>query len=159
NVTTLAGTGSAGFSGDGGSPVHAKLNAPTSAAIGPTGKLFFADSNNLVVRQSSNGAISTLAGTPGKFCSPTTDPCGDGGPAKSATFAFPVFVTTDATGNLIVVDYFAHRVRAVNTHNTNVTIAGVTIGPNDIATIAGTGTECGGDFTQCGDGGAATLAR
>jgi sugar lactone lactonase YvrE len=151
NVTTVVGSGSAGFNGDGGNALNAQLNAPTSVAFDAAGSLFIADSNNLVVRKVSGGTISTVAGN-GLNCTPTAV-CGDGGPATQGSFAFPLWVTTDGTGNLLIADYFAHRVRAVNTHSTTVTIANVNIGPGDIATIAGTGKS---NFT--GDGGPAILA-
>jgi trimeric autotransporter adhesin len=164
NVTTVVGNGSAGFSGDGGNALNAQMNAPTSIALDPSGNLLYiADSNNLVVRAvsnwNSNGPISTVAGN-GLNCSPVTAACGDGGPATQGSFAFPLWVTTDATGNLIIADYFANRVRAVNTHSTDVTIFNVTIGAGDIATIAGTGAQCpiGNYGTKCGDGGPATSA-
>jgi sugar lactone lactonase YvrE len=140
------------------------MNAPTSIALDPSGNLLYiADSNNLVVRAvsnwNSNGPISTVAGN-GKNCSPVTAPCGDGGLATKASFAFPLWVTTDATGNLIIADYFANRIRAVNTHSTDVTIFNVPIGAGDIATIAGTGVQCplGNYDTKCGDGGPAISA-
>jgi len=150
NVTTMVGNGSAGFVD--GSALNAQLNAPTSIALDPAGNLFIADSNNLVIRELNSGNINTVAGN-GLNCNPVTAPCGDGGPAKQGSFAFPLWVTTDATGNLIIVDYFAHRIRAVNTHTTDVTIFNVTIGAGDIATIAGTGKS---NYT--GDGGPAIVA-
>jgi sugar lactone lactonase YvrE len=157
NVTTVVGNGSAGFAGDGGNALNAQMNAPTSIALDPSGNLLYiADSNNLVVRAVSNwnnnGPVSTVAGN-GLNCGVPPDTCGDGGPATQGRFAFPLWVTTDATGNLIIADYFAHRIRAVNTHSTDVTIFNVTIGAGDIATIAGTGKQ---NYT--GDGGQATLA-
>jgi sugar lactone lactonase YvrE len=157
NVTTWVGNGSAGVSADGTALSNTQMNAPTSVALDPSGNLLIVDSNNLMVREVLNGSstISTAAGN-GGYCNPT-DNCGDGGLATSANFTFPLWVTTDATGNIIIADYFGNRIRAVNPHTASVTIYGVTIPGGQIATVAGTGAQCG-SYSKCGDGGPATSA-
>jgi sugar lactone lactonase YvrE len=158
SVTTIAGNGSAGPGGDGSNPSNAQFNGPSSVALDQNGNVFIADSNNLVIRELSNGygTLARVAGNYGLICSPTTALCGDGEAATSqdVAFAFPLFVTTDSSGNLIIADYFAHRVRAVNTQTTDVTIGGTLIHAGQIQTIAGDGVE---GYT--GDGGLATQAE
>jgi len=141
-VSTVAGTGSAGFSGDGGLATAATLSAPTGLALDNLGNLYVNDTNNLVIRQInlSSGIIKTVAGTPGVGCPPPTG-CGDGAAATSASFTNPLGITTDSHGNLIIADYLGYRVRAVNMGSSTTTISNISIGSKDIATIAGIGTQ------------------
>jgi trimeric autotransporter adhesin len=129
-ITTVAGTGSAGYSGDGGPGTLAMLNAPSSVAFDAQGNLYIADENNLRVRKLDlAGNISTVAGN-GSSCTPTTASCGDGGPATSATMASPQTVVVDASGNVYIADYFAHRIRKVDTSGTITTLAGTGVAGN-----------------------------
>jgi hypothetical protein len=134
-ITTVAGDGNAGFSGDGGSATDARLNFPTGVSVTSSGTIYFADRENHRVRMvDGSGVITTLAGT-GSF-----GYSGDGGPATSANLAFPAGVSSDAQGNIYIVDRFNYRIRMVD-------VSG------NISTVAGNGS-----FGFSGDGGAATLA-
>jgi sugar lactone lactonase YvrE len=116
-ITTFAGTGVAGFSGDGGSATSAMLNLPVAVAVDSTRNVYIVDANNHRVRQVSAGKISTLAGNGEQGFS------GDGGPATSASLNGPAAVTVDASGNLYVADSENHRVRKVSGGTIN-TVAG-----------------------------------
>jgi uncharacterized protein (TIGR03437 family) len=134
-ITTVAGSGSNGYSGDGGQAVKAQLNGPQGVAVDAAGDLFIADTENNLIREvTPGGVISTVAGNGVSGYS------GDGGLATSAQVGNPVSVTVDAAGNIYTVDASA-RVRQVY--------------PNGrIATIAGNGS-----LGYSGDGGLATQAQ
>ncbi len=134
-ITTKAGDGAAGFSGDGGSSTAARLNAPASVAVDAAGNVYFADAgNNRVRRIDASGVITTVAG------SGITGSSGDGGSAVLAQLNGPFGICIDAAGNLYIADEGNSRIRRVNA-------AGI------ITTIAGTGIA---GFS--GDGGQATQA-
>jgi len=145
-ITTVAGTGMAGFAGNNGPATAANLNAPYGLAVDASDDIFIADSGNLEVRvvNAATGTISAYAGN-GQSCNPTS-PCGDGGPASKAQLAFPTTVALDSLGNLYIADAGAHRIRKVS-------YTGV------IGTIAGTGVPCQNPTSPCGDGGPATSAQ
>ena len=135
-ITTFAGTGAAGYSGNGGQATLAKLNKPYSAATDAAGNVYIADNNNNVVRVvSASGIISTYAGND------TAGYNGDGIPASHASLCGPQGIAFDAVGNLYIADAGNNRVRKVNA-------AGV------ITTVAGTGSS---GYT--GDNGLATSAQ
>ncbi|HVQ87941.1 MAG TPA: hypothetical protein VMT88_07150 [Actinomycetes bacterium] len=135
-VTTVAGTGVAGSTGDGGPATSAKLNLPSRVAVGPDGSLYIADSgNNKIRRVSPGGTISTVAGTGIAGYS------GDGGQATSAKLNNPYDVTV--AGNYL---YIADR--------NNARIRKVDLTTGVISTVAGTGVS---GFS--GDEGPATAAR
>ena len=105
-ITTVAGTGAAGYSGDGGLATGAMLNAPTGVALDKAGNLFIADNGNSVVRRvTAGGLITSIAGN-GKF-NPSS---GDGGPAISAQLD-PWRLAVDSAGSVYVTDYINDRVR------------------------------------------------
>lgn len=135
---TLAGTGVAGFSGDGGRGVQAQINNPYGLAIGPDGALYFCEIGNHRIRRLDlkTGAISTFAGTGTKGYS------GDGGPALAASMNEPYEVVFDRAGNLYFAEMQSHVVRRVD-GKTRV-----------ISTVAGTGVAGFG-----GDGGPASKAQ
>jgi len=107
-VTTIAGTGVAGWSGDNGPALSAQLNYPTDVATGPDHSIYVADSRNHVIRRIAPfGIITTVAGTGEPGYSP------DGTPAKSAKLNLPsgVFFTND--GTLYIADTLNHQVKKV----------------------------------------------
>jgi sugar lactone lactonase YvrE len=108
-VQTIAGTGVAGDSGDGGPAIAAQINHPLDMELGPDGKLYFADTNNNRVRRLDlvNGTIEAVAGTGVQGYS------GDGGPALAATFNRPLGIAFDPYGNLYISDTFNNRIRKV----------------------------------------------
>ncbi len=135
-ITTIAGNGTAGFSGDGGPATAAQLNNPTDVRKDAAGNIYIADNDNHRIRKiTPAGIISTIAGTGVAGYS------GDGGLAISAKLKNPDAVAVDAAGNVYIADLGNDRIRKINT-------AGI------ISTIAGTGT---GGFS--GDGGPAIAAR
>ena len=98
-ISTVAGNGTAGFSGDGGPATSAQLNYPTGVAVDAAGNLFIADeANNRVRKVTPGGVISTVAGNG------TQGYSGDGGPATSAQLYYPYGVAVDAAGNLFIAD-------------------------------------------------------
>ena len=135
-ITTVAGTGGFGFSGDGGPATAAQLNSPYGVALDGSGNLYIGDTGNQRVRRvNGSGTISTVAGTGTQGFS------GDGGPATAAQLRDPVGVALDGSGNLYIADSANSRVRKVD-------------GTGTISTVAGTG-----GFGFSGDGGPATAAQ
>ena len=126
SIRTLAGTGAARFSGDGGPAEKAALNEPVALALDePRGRLYIADLANYRVRmvELATGMISTVAG------SGEQDYDGDGQPAKQAGLTGPSGLALDADGNLYIADTFSGRIRRVDA------ATGI------ISTVAGDGTE------------------
>lgn len=108
-ITTVVGTGEAGFEGDGGAAASAQLNGPHGLAFDSDGNLYIADTaNNRVRMVTPSGYISTVAGT--------RDPAfgGDGGPAAQARLYHPEAVAVDAHGNLFIADTGNNRLRKVD---------------------------------------------
>ncbi len=135
-ITVIAGTGTQGFSGDGGQATAAELGLPSSVAIDAAGNLYIADqTNNRIRKVNTAGIITTVAG------SNTQGFSGDGGQATAAELHYPQGITCDAAGNLYIADVINERIRLVNT-------AGI------ISTYAGNGS---GGYS--GDGGQATAAE
>ncbi len=135
-ITTFAGNGTAGYSGDGGPASSAKLDKPTGVACDISGNVYIADQvNNCIRKVNTSGIIKTFAGNG------TAGYTGDGSAATAAELNQPINVASDFSGNLFIVDFNNSAIRKVNS-------SGI------ISTVAGNGT-CG--FS--GDGGAATSAK
>jgi uncharacterized protein (TIGR03437 family) len=134
NITTVAGTGIDGFTGDGASATLAQLYQPAGVALDANGNLYIADSGNNRIRKVSHGVVTEFAGTG------TPGFAGDNGPATSAQLKEPFGVAVDSLGNVYIADYSNNRVRKVSN--------GI------ITTVAGNGTP---GFS--GDGGLATSAE
>ena len=148
-ITTIAGTGAEGHSGDGDQATLAMLHRAVDLAIDTAGNIYFADSvDNLVRKISTTGVITTVAGTyTAEAYIGLAGYSGDGGPAKSATLNVPTGVAVDSTGNLYIADARNHAIRKVR--------------PSDgfIFTIAGNGKGAGTDTGSfSGDGGLASQA-
>ena len=136
-ISTYAGNGLSGFSGDGGPATSAALSQPAGLAVDAAGNLYIADSNNSAVRKvTPAGTISTVAGTGG-----SQGYSGDGGSATSAKMMAPFGVAVDSSGNLYIADFYGW-------------IRKVTASSGVISTIAGNGS-----VGYSGDGGPATSAQ
>src|SRR3989442_392414 len=118
-ISTVAGTGSAGYSGDGGPATNAQLNAPFGVAVDASGNLYIAEwSNHRVRKVDASGVITTIAGIGvGGFG-------GAGGPATQAAVNSPEGVAVDAAGNIYIADSFNNRVRKIDPSGVITTIAG-----------------------------------
>ena len=135
-ITTFAGTGAFGSSGDSGAATSAQLYNPTGVSVGLSGNVYIADSYNQKIRMvASTGIITTFAGTGIGGSS------GDGGAATSAQLYYPNGVSVDISGNVYIADQVNYKIRMVT--NTGI-----------ITSLAGTGTK-----GSNGDGGAATSAQ
>jgi len=154
-ITTLAGTGIAGFSGDGGPAASAQFNSPYGLAVDGTGNLYVADLGNARVRMiAANGTVSTVAG--GGSLSPGGS--NEGSAATMVALATPRNVTLDGSGALYFSDFTAQRVYRVALGASGVALgaSGVALGASGVAlgvsgvalgvsgaltTIAGTGAQ------------------
>ena len=136
-ITTFAGTGQPGYSGDGDAATSAQLNYPASVAADLSGSLYIADSGNNMIRMvDTSGIITIFAGTAGQ-----PGNSGDGGMAILAQLSIPQGVAVGDDGKVYIADTYNNEVRLV-------TMSGI------ITTFAGTGTQ-----GSSGDGGAATSAQ
>ena len=108
-ITTVAGVGSFGFSGDGGPATAAELRNPFGVAVDVSGNIYIADTSNQRIRRvdSSTSIITTVAGV-GSFGF-----SGDGGPATAAELKDPRGVAVDVSGNIYIADTFDSRIRRV----------------------------------------------
>ncbi len=139
-ISTVAGTGIAGFSGDGGPATAANIGYSYYIALDKSGNLYIGDDSTARIRKvSTTGIITTVAGT-GVVGTVST---GDGGPATAAVFCLIYGLTTDNAGNLYCSDGLDGRVRKID-FSTGI-----------ITTVVGDGTPC----AFGGDGGPATLAK
>jgi sugar lactone lactonase YvrE len=138
SISTVAGNGTAGFSGDGGAAIIAELHGDNAVAVDGAGNMYIADYYNNRIRKvtASTGVISTVVGNG------TAGFSGDGGAATSAEINGPGDVAVDSAGNIYISDLNNNRIRKV------------TVSTGIISTVAGNGVK---GFT--GDGGAATSAE
>jgi sugar lactone lactonase YvrE len=132
-ITTVAGNGTAGFSGDNGPATSAQLYFPEGVALDSAGNLYITDAGNRRIRKVTNGVITTLAGNG------TLGFSGDNGPATSAQLAGPEGLAVDSAGNLYIADVTNQRIRKVS---------------NGVIT-----TVAGGGSSGLGDNGPATSAQ
>ncbi|MHC1685848.1 MAG: DUF4073 domain-containing protein [Clostridiaceae bacterium] len=135
HISTVAGSGTQGYSGDGGAATSAQIATPTGVAVDSSGNIYIADRlNNRIRKVDTSGNISTVAG------SATGGYSGDGGAATSAQLYSPYGVAVDSSGNIYIADTLNNRIRKVDATSGN------------ISTVAGGGAEIG-------DGGPATSAQ
>ncbi len=141
NITTIAGTGTEGFSGDGGPAISAELNSPVQIVLDTSGRIYVV-ADPRVRRIDLDGSITTIAGSgeAGFF--------GDGGPATEALLLGPAAIALDDDGRLFIADAYNHCVRRVDLDSTITTVAGTGCG----------GLPNGGRSVFSGDGGPATSA-
>jgi sugar lactone lactonase YvrE len=141
-ITTIAGIGAPGFSGDGGPATAATLDLPTALALDVAGNVYVADSNNHRVRRiaSATGVIATVAGNGIEAFA------GDNGPATSASIDSPNGLALDSAGNLYIADTHNGRLRQVSSST------------GLISTVAGAGVVGGNVQSFGGDNGPATAA-
>jgi sugar lactone lactonase YvrE len=137
-ITTVAGTGSSGSSGNGGLATSARLSSPQDVAVAPNGDLYIADTGNSEIRKvtAATGVITLYAGTG------SSGSTGDGGAATSAKLNGPSGVSLDGSGNVYIADAGNNEIRKV------------TAATGVITRVAGTGSQ-----GSTGDGGPATSAR
>lgn len=136
-ISTIAGTGTSGFSGDGGLATSAQISSASGVDVDAAGNVYIADFSNNRIRKitASTGMISTIAGTG------TAGFSGDGGLATAAMLNGPINVFVDGIGRLYIADENNHRIRMIDLSN-------------NISSYAGTGTA-----GYSGDGGLATSAN
>ena len=136
-ITTIAGNGTAGYSGNTGQATAAELHNSSNVALDTAGNVFIADTGNNQIREVNHatGVITTIAGNG------TAGYAGDNGPATAAELSSPYGVAVDSAGDLFIADYYNNRIREVN-HTTGV-----------ITTVAGCSS-----ITSHGDGLPATAA-
>lgn len=174
-IQTTIGNNKLAYSGDNGPAVDAELFSPGAVALDSAGNIYIADTSNSVIRVVNTGtAAITIAGmtiqpgdietVAGSYYLPASpDVCvysGTSGPATSAQLCAPGGIFLDASGNIYIADSGNNVIRVVNPSATQpVTVAGITIAPNDIATVAGNGTLCPDSATTCGDTGPALSAE
>jgi uncharacterized protein (TIGR03437 family) len=104
-ITTIAGNGTSGFSGDGGTAVFAQLSHPKGVAVDSAGNVYISDTFNQCIRKvTPNGVISTVAGTPHVTTNASLSNIGDGGLATAATLNYPAGLSIDSSGNIYIAD-------------------------------------------------------
>jgi uncharacterized protein (TIGR03437 family) len=148
-ITTIAGTGTKGFSGDGGLAVNAQLNNPYGLSVDAVGNVFVSDYGNYRVRQiSTDGKITTLAGF-------ATGYGGDGGPAINATLNFPTGTVSDSSGNVYIADSGNNVIRMMAPSGPSITSGGVI----SASAFGGFSTVAPGSWTEIYGSNLATSVR
>ncbi|EFC43366.1 predicted protein [Naegleria gruberi] len=107
-ISTIAGNGDVGYSGDGGLATNAALNFPTGVVSTPDGTLYIIDNNNVIRMVNSSGYISTIGG------SMDSGNYGDGGPAINAKFAYPTGISVSKNGDVYVTDTGNLKIRKIS---------------------------------------------
>jgi len=179
DISTVAGNGTPGYSGDGSAPTSAQLNFPQGVFADAQGDIFIADSANDVIRFVNNtasaytipgttttiapGTIGTVVGN-GTLCTNPTppNPCGDGLAPTSAQLNDPLAVAVDISGNIFIADTDDDAIRVVNVGTAALTFGPqISVAAGTILTVAGTLTlDCDTSAApaNCGDGGLANAA-
>lgn len=169
-IATVAGNGqrcqgSLVSCGDGGAATSAQLYAPSAVALDTSGNIYVADAFDSAIRvvNAQSGVIVTVAGN-GSFSF-----SGDGGPATGAALDAPFGLALDRQGNIYIADgnppgltgiTSNNVIRVVNRQSSTIKVAGISIGPGNINTVAGTAlVACNPSTDPCGDGNPATQAR
>jgi len=135
-ITTIAGNGFAGFTGDGGPASSAQINTPWGIALDTSGNIYFSDRFNYRIRKiNTSGIISTIGGNGISGFS------GDSGPATDAELDQPVDIYVDIYNNLYFSDFFNQRIRKINTTGIISTIAGNGISGYSVDGVPATSTE------------------
>ena len=121
-ISTIAGTGIAGYSGDGGPATSALIYSVGGIVVDNVGNVYFTQSGNNCIRKiDTNGIISTIAGNGQTFVGPDS---GDGGLATKAILNSPFSLAIDGSGNIYVAEASGNRIRKINTKGIISTIAG-----------------------------------
>jgi uncharacterized protein (TIGR03437 family) len=126
-ITTVAGSGDAGYSGDGGAAVNAQVGNPVAVAVDSAGNLFIADGSSRVRKVFLSGIITTIAGSGTKGYS------GDGGSASNATLSGPSALAVNAAGSIWVADTFNNAVRLLQFTGGGTTVNAVTNGASNLS--------------------------
>jgi len=125
-ITTVAGNGNNGYSGDGGPATSASLYNPNSVAVGQDGSIYVSDLGNLRIRRvGTDGIITSIAGNG------TRGYRGDGGPATSASFYNPTGVAVGPAGNIYIADAISERIRLVSPGWPGVSISDISVPSED----------------------------
>jgi hypothetical protein len=155
DIYTIAGTGTTGFSGDGGPATAARLSYPAGLAVDQHGNLVFADNCRIRVVAAATGTVYGQAMTAGDIYTiagtGTSGFSGDGGPATAAALSEVVGVALDGSGNVVVSDTYNRRIRVIA--EAGGTFYGQAMTAGDIYPVAGTGAR-----DSSGNGGPATAA-
>jgi sugar lactone lactonase YvrE len=130
-ITTVAGNGTQGYSGDGSTATNARLNGPLGLTVTASGDLYIADTGNSVVRKVSNGVITTVAGNGAQGYS------GDNGPATGARLKFPAGVAVDTSGNLFIADTGNWAIRKVSGGTITTYVGNICCFPSGLNSPAG----------------------
>jgi uncharacterized protein (TIGR03437 family) len=119
SISTFAGSGTSGNSGDGSTATKANMAAPTGVATDSSGNVYFSDTLSASVRKVSGGNVNNFAGTPG-----TVGFIGDGAAATAAAINYPSGLAIDSSNNVYICDTFNNRIRKVTSDGNINTIAG-----------------------------------
>ena len=144
-ISTVVGTGAAGYSGDGGAATSAKVNIPGGFGFDKSGNLLIVDTGNHRIRKLTNNIITTVAG------SGTIGYAGDDGLATNANLSSPANVSVDKIGNLFIADGVNNRIRKVGTNGIITTVAGHILNDGDYATNATLGSPYGSAVDPLGN--------
>ena len=141
NISTIAGNGTNGFTGDGGPATSAEFASPSGIVLDATGNIYISDSGNNVVRKvTTDGNVNTIAGTP---TGQTIGYGGDGGPGTSAQLYNPSGLALDSSGDLYIADSYNNVVRLLAPDGTISTVAGNNSAATSFAGDGGPATKRG----------------